>query len=124
MPFALAGEAIASEKRMGCIGVYPAAHASKITEVLVTWLLANARLDLCACVVSFVYSFESLVQATHDFFRREGFLYLQSPIITASDCEGAGEMFSVTTLPTQVRGARGRFLLTGWQQPICPYSIC
>ena len=41
-------------------------------------------------------------QATHDFFRGEGFLYLQSPIITASDCEGAGEMFRVTTLPSKV----------------------
>ncbi|CAM9912230.1 unnamed protein product [Pylaiella littoralis] len=44
----------------------------------------------------------ALAQATHDFFRGEGFLYLQSPIITASDCEGAGEMFRVTTLPSQV----------------------
>lgn len=46
------------------------------------------------------------VQATHDFFRGEGFLYLQSPIITASDCEGAGEMFRVTTLPSEVRSPR------------------
>eukprot|EP00904_Undaria_pinnatifida_P013792 jgi/Undpi1/9543/HiC_scaffold_27.g11999.m1 len=44
----------------------------------------------------------ALAQATHDFFRSEGFLYLQSPIITASDCEGAGEMFRVTTLPSTV----------------------
>ncbi|CAM9444764.1 unnamed protein product [Ectocarpus sp. 13 AM-2016] len=44
----------------------------------------------------------ALAQATHDFFRAEGFLYLQSPIITASDCEGAGEMFRVTTLPSEV----------------------
>eukprot|EP00752_Nemacystus_decipiens_P002287 g2165.t1 len=44
----------------------------------------------------------ALAQATHDFFREEGFLYLQSPIITASDCEGAGEMFRVTTLPSKV----------------------
>ncbi|CAM9500854.1 unnamed protein product [Sphacelaria rigidula] len=42
------------------------------------------------------------MQATHDFFREEGFLYLQSPLITASDCEGAGEMFRVTTLPSKV----------------------
>jgi len=34
----------------------------------------------------------------HDFFQREGFLYIHTPIITASDCEGAGEMFRVTTL--------------------------
>ena len=42
------------------------------------------------------------VQAIHNFFQKEGFLYLQSPIITASDCEGAGEMFRVTTLPSSV----------------------
>ncbi|MGD9132552.1 MAG: asparagine--tRNA ligase [Desulfobacterales bacterium] len=34
----------------------------------------------------------------HKFFRDRGFRYLQSPILTASDCEGAGELFRVTTL--------------------------
>jgi asparaginyl-tRNA synthetase len=34
----------------------------------------------------------------HNFFQERGFLYVQAPIITASDCEGAGEMFKVTTL--------------------------
>ena len=41
----------------------------------------------------------ALAFATHQFFQNEGFVYLQSPLITASDCEGAGEMFRVTTLP-------------------------
>ena len=41
----------------------------------------------------------ALAFATHQFFQQEGFVYLQSPLITASDCEGAGEMFRVTTLP-------------------------
>jgi len=45
----------------------------------------------------------ALAQATHNFFQQEGFFYLQSPLITASDCEGAGEMFRVTTLPSQAR---------------------
>ena len=40
----------------------------------------------------------SLAQATHAFFASEGFRYVQTPILTASDCEGAGEMFRVTTL--------------------------
>ncbi len=35
----------------------------------------------------------------HRFFRERGFYYLHTPIITGSDCEGAGEMFRVTTLP-------------------------
>ncbi len=35
--------------------------------------------------------------AIHDFFRRRGFHYIHTPIITGSDCEGAGEMFRVST---------------------------
>jgi asparaginyl-tRNA synthetase len=41
----------------------------------------------------------SLAFAVHKFFNDKGFLYMQTPIITASDAEGAGEMFRVTTLP-------------------------
>jgi asparaginyl-tRNA synthetase len=37
--------------------------------------------------------------AVHQFFNQKGFLYLHTPIITASDAEGAGEMFRVTSLP-------------------------
>ena len=40
----------------------------------------------------------ALAYATHKFFQDNGFLYVHTPIITASDCEGAGEMFQVTTL--------------------------
>ena len=36
--------------------------------------------------------------AIHKFFNDKGFVYLHTPLITASDCEGAGEMFQVTTL--------------------------
>lgn len=34
----------------------------------------------------------------HQFFQEEGFLYMHAPLITASDCEGAGEMFRVSTI--------------------------
>jgi asparaginyl-tRNA synthetase len=47
---------------------------------------AIARVRNCVC------------RSIHDFFQEEGFLYVHTPIITASDCEGAGEMFQVTTL--------------------------
>lgn len=40
----------------------------------------------------------ALAFATHQFFQDRGFLYVQTPIITGSDCEGAGQMFQVTTL--------------------------
>ncbi|GAB3014102.1 asparagine--tRNA ligase [Niabella terrae] len=41
----------------------------------------------------------ALAFAVHQFFNERGFVYLHTPIITASDAEGAGEMFRVTTLP-------------------------
>jgi asparaginyl-tRNA synthetase len=47
---------------------------------------AVARVRNCVC------------RSIHDFFQEEGFLYVHPPIITASDCEGAGQMFKVSTL--------------------------
>ena len=41
----------------------------------------------------------SLAFSVHKFFNDKGFVYMHTPIITASDAEGAGEMFRVTTLP-------------------------
>ncbi len=40
----------------------------------------------------------ALAFATHLFFQKRGFLYIQPPIITSADCEGAGELFRVTTI--------------------------
>lgn len=40
----------------------------------------------------------ALAYATHQFFQERGFMCVHTPIITASDCEGAGQMFRVTTL--------------------------
>ena len=39
-----------------------------------------------------------MAYAIHDYFHKKGFVYLHTPLITASDCEGAGQMFQVTTL--------------------------
>ena len=39
-----------------------------------------------------------ICKSIHDFFQEQGFLYVHPPIITASDCEGAGQMFRVSTL--------------------------
>jgi len=52
----------------------------------------------------------TLAAATHRFFDQRGFFYVHTPIITANDCEGAGEMFRVSTLdlcniPTTPDGA-------------------
>jgi asparaginyl-tRNA synthetase len=48
-------------------------------------------------------------RSIHDFFQEEGFLYIHTPIITASDCEGAGAMFRVSTLdPEKLPRAEGK----------------
>ncbi len=39
-----------------------------------------------------------LADAVHDFFQSRGFVWIHTPIITSSDCEGAGELFTVTSL--------------------------
>ena len=43
----------------------------------------------------------ALAYAVHKFFNDKGFYYFHTPLITASDCEGAGAMFQVTTLPLE-----------------------
>jgi asparaginyl-tRNA synthetase len=57
----------------------------------------------------------ALTHAIHTFFQERDFLYVQTPIITTSDCEGAGQMFAVTTLNLQQapRAADGKI---DWQQ--------
>jgi asparaginyl-tRNA synthetase len=57
---------------------------------------AVARVRNCVC------------RSIHDFFQEHGFLYVHPPIITASDCEGAGQMFRVSTLdPTKLPRKEG-----------------
>lgn len=48
--------------------------------------------------------------AIHKFFNERGFIYVHTPIITGSDCEGAGEMFQITTLDMEnpLRGEDGK----------------
>jgi asparaginyl-tRNA synthetase len=49
-----------------------------------------------------------ICKSIHDFFQEQGFLYIHTPVITASDCEGAGALFRVTTIdpekPPRVEG--------------------
>ncbi len=62
-------------------------------------LRANLHLRPRTNLISAVARTRScLSMATHQFFQELGFLYVHTPIITASDCEGAGEMFQVTTI--------------------------
>lgn len=76
---------------------YPLAKKRHSLEYLRTLAHLRPRTNTIAAVAR-VRS--TLAGAIHAFFQKEGFDYLQTPLITASDCEGAGEMFRVTTLDT------------------------
>ena len=64
--------------------------------------------------------------AIHRFFQEQGFVYVNTPIITTSDCEGAGEMFRVTTKirpsPSPARSTGARTSLASMQASPCPAS--
>ncbi|MCH5185233.1 MAG: asparagine--tRNA ligase [Oscillospiraceae bacterium] len=63
------------------------------------FLRTQAHLRPRTNTFSAVFRVRSLIAyAIHQFFNERGFVYVHTPIITASDCEGAGEMFKITTL--------------------------
>ena len=63
------------------------------------FLRENAHLRMRTNLFNAVFRVRSVVSfSIHKFFQEQGFVYLHAPIITASDAEGAGEMFQVTTL--------------------------
>ena len=74
---------------------YPLAKKRHSVEFLRTIAHLRPRTNTIAAVAR-VRS--HLAGAIHSFFQQSGFVYVQTPLITASDCEGAGELFRVTTL--------------------------
>ncbi len=65
----------------------------------IEFLRENAHLRPRTNLLSAVFRVRSCIsKAIHDYFQDNGFVYVHTPIITGSDCEGAGEMFRVTTL--------------------------
>jgi asparaginyl-tRNA synthetase len=74
---------------------YPLAKKRHSLEFLRTMAHLRPRTNTIAAVAR-VRS--HLAGAIHAFFQQSGFVYVQTPLITASDCEGAGELFRVTTL--------------------------
>ena len=63
------------------------------------FLREHAHLRVRTSTISAVMRVRSALSfAVHDYFRKEGFYYVHTPIITGSDAEGAGEMFRVSTL--------------------------
>lgn len=74
---------------------YPLAKKRHSLEYLRTLAHLRPRTNTIAAVAR-VRS--RLAGGIHEFFQKSGFVYVQTPLITASDCEGAGELFRVTTL--------------------------
>ncbi len=74
---------------------YPLQKKGHSPEFLREIAHLRPRSNLFGCVFR---TRSRLAYAIHQFFQKKGFVYVHTPIITASDCEGAGEMFRVTTL--------------------------
>ncbi|XP_010539388.1 PREDICTED: asparagine--tRNA ligase, cytoplasmic 1-like [Tarenaya hassleriana] len=74
---------------------YPIPKTKLTLEFLRDVLHLRARTNTISAVARIR---NALAFATHSFFQEHNFLYIHTPIVTTSDCEGAGEMFQVTTL--------------------------
>ena len=85
---------------------YPLQKKRHTLEKLREWAHLRPRTNTMGAVMRVR---NRICRSIHDFFQEQDFLYIHTPIITASDCEGAGAMFRVTTLdPAKVpRTAQG-----------------
>lgn len=87
--------AVTAEILGGCAPDYPLQKKRHSVEFLRTIAHLRPRTNLYSAIfrVRSVLAF-----AIHTFFQERGFVYVNTPLITGSDCEGAGDMFRVTTL--------------------------
>ena len=75
--------------------VYPLQKKGHTLEFLRTIAHLRPRTNTFGAILRIRHA---MAFAIHKYFNDKGFVYLHTPLITASDCEGAGEMFQVTTL--------------------------
>ena len=93
-PFEIKAEAVLLEG--ACPANYPLQKKRHGFEFLRTIPHLRPRTNTYAAV----FRVRSLAShALHEFFQKRNFVYVHTPILTGNDCEGAGEMFKVTTLP-------------------------
>ncbi|KFK27234.1 hypothetical protein AALP_AA8G354900 [Arabis alpina] len=78
---------------------YPLPKTKLTLEFLRDYLHLRSRTNSISAVARIR---NALAFATHCFFQEHSFLYIHTPIITTSDCEGGGEMFQVTTLINEI----------------------
>ncbi|MBX3434425.1 MAG: asparagine--tRNA ligase [Pirellulales bacterium] len=74
---------------------YPLQKKRHSLEKLREWAHLRPRTNTIGAVMRVR---NQICRSIHNFFQEEGFLYVHTPIITASDCEGAGAMFRVSTI--------------------------
>ena len=85
--------------RVTVVGMAEADYPLQKKRHTVEYLRTQAHLRPRTNLFSAVFRIRSVAaQSIHRFFADQDFVYVHTPLITASDCEGAGEMFRVTTL--------------------------
>ena len=82
------------------LGKCPSDYPSQKKRTTLDFLRGIPHLRLRTNTFAAVFRVRSVAaQAVHRYFHERGYYYIHTPLITASDCEGAGEMFRVTTQP-------------------------
>lgn len=90
---------------------YPLQKKRHSFEKLREWAHLRARTNTFGAVTRVR---NQICDSIHNFFQENEFYYIQTPIITASDCEGAGEMFRVTSLDLDGLAKSGRPVNYEW----------
>lgn len=86
-------------KKVSVLGICPEDYPIQPKRHTKEFLREQAYLRARTNMFQAVFKIRSLAaQAIHEYFAKNGYVYVNTPILTASDCEGAGEMFQVTTL--------------------------
>ncbi len=93
-----------SPKEINVLGVSPSDYPLQKKAHSLEFLRTIPHLRVRTNTFNAMFRLRSaLAVAIHDFFRSENFTYVHTPIITGSDCEGAGEVFRVTTQPANAK---------------------
>lgn len=101
VPSPASGQAVeVTLEKLTCLGVCPPEeYPLQKNKMSMEYLSENAHLRARTNTFGAVYRMRNqMAFAVHSFFQERGFQYINAPEITCSDCEGAGEMFQVTTL--------------------------
>ncbi len=86
-------------KEISVLGVCPPEYPLQKKRHTLEYLRTMPALRVRTNTFNAVFRVRSVVSASiHEFFQSRRFTYVHTPLITASDCEGAGEMFKVTTI--------------------------